>query len=1113
MSRVLAAAVALSMIICASAQADVVARGSASTTGTGTTVTIPSVTVANGTDRLLAVGVSTTDAVMITGVSYGGTALRSRAASGGDGTRAELWTLSTPAVGTAAVTVTFSGSAAAVVGATSFTGVDPIDPILLSTGQHQNNGSNAASDVFNNTTVNDGMMGVIAVGNLGNNSGLHVGQSTDLVTPDVAWNATAGVLGGGATRSGNTGANSATTAGIGWLWTANHGDLNPFSTAIMALRATEPAVGATVSGPTIANVTTSSATLGGTVISDGGGTVTQRGVVYCLGACVPALDGDATAVAAATGGTGTFTVPAPGLADNTLYTVRAYATNSRGTSYSESDTFTTLRTNAAPTASAGGPYSANEGASVTLNAGGSHDPDNDALTYAWDVDGDGAYDDATGVSPTLTAAQLATIGLGDGPDSASVRVQVKDPTHGAVTSAATTLTITNVLPSATLGNDGPVAEGADATISFTGATDPSSADQTAGFRYSFDLNNDGTYDVGNGTYAGSSTSASATLHTGDDGTYTVHAAIIDKDGGVRQATTNVVVTNAPPTATFGNDGPVDEGSDAHVSFTGATDPSPADTAAGFHYAYDLDDDGHYDVGDGTYAGSGTDASATFPTHDDGTYRVAAAIIDRDGGLVRHTTDVVVHNVAPSATLGNDGPVDEGADATVSFTGATDPSSADTAAGFHYAYDLDNDGTYDVGDGTYAGSVTAASKTFTTHDDGTYTVTAVAIDKDGGVVRHTTDVVVHNVAPTATLGNDGPVVEGSDATVSFTAPGDPSDADTTAGFHYAFDLDDDGTYDVGDGTYAGSPSSPDATLPTDDDGTTTVRAAIIDKDGGITDSTTDVVATNAAPTVAIAGPDATPLNTALTFTLDATDVSSQDTAGTFTYTITWGDGQTDTVTGPSHTTATHTYTASGDHTISVVATDKDGGDSTASTFGVTIPAPPAPPSADVGQPGGTPGAPVGGASTPTARIAHITSLSVAPRCVKGAAATTRAVTIRYKLDIAAKVRVSLQRSKASHAVRSCPPARGTKQKDGHLKAGTYAPVSSKQLTTKPGSGSLVIAKGTAHGAVGAAASVRPSALIAKGQKLRAGTYLLTLTALGTDGKAQGTARVKFWVLVS
>src|SRR5205823_6353223 len=83
----------------------------------------------------------------------------------------------------------------------------------------------------------------------------------------------------------------------------------------------------------------------------------------------------------------------------------------------------------------------------------------------------------------------------------------------------------------------------------------------------------------------------------------------------------------------------------------------ADTAAGFHYAFDCN--GGSLVG-ATYAGSGTSSSTTC-TFPDGpaTKPVTGRIIDKDGGFTEYTTNVSVVNVAPSVTAAANQSSDEG----------------------------------------------------------------------------------------------------------------------------------------------------------------------------------------------------------------------------------------------------------------------------------------------------------------------------------------------------------------------------------------------------------------------------------------------------------------------
>src|SRR4029078_5149538 len=127
----------------------------------------------------------------------------------------------------------------------------------------------------------------------------------------------------------------------------------------------------------------------------------------------------------------------------------------------------------------------------------------------------------------------------------------------------------------------------------------------------------------------------------DNGTYTVKGRIIDKDGGATQYTATVTVNNVAPTATFTASSPINEGSSSTVTFSGPSDPSAADTTAGFHYAFSCTNG---DLSGATYAGSGSVASTTCAFDDNGTYTVKGRIIDKDGGATQYTATVTVNNV-------------------------------------------------------------------------------------------------------------------------------------------------------------------------------------------------------------------------------------------------------------------------------------------------------------------------------------------------------------------------------------------------------------------------------------------------------------------------------------
>lgn len=125
------------------------------------------------------------------------------------------------------------------------------------------------------------------------------------------------------------------------FWTGNTTSFNNTNEQLK-IRAVRTLNGNSVTTPTVttstpSNVTTNSAICGGNVSSDGGATVSAKGI--CWGTSQnPTISGNHTNNGT---GTGSFTSNITGLAAGTTYYVRAYATNSKGTAYGVQQSFTT----------------------------------------------------------------------------------------------------------------------------------------------------------------------------------------------------------------------------------------------------------------------------------------------------------------------------------------------------------------------------------------------------------------------------------------------------------------------------------------------------------------------------------------------------------------------------------------------------------------------------------------------------------------------------------------------------------------------------------------------------------------------------------------------------
>lgn len=238
----------------------------------------------------------------------------------------------------------------------------------------------------------------------------------------------------------------------------------------------------------------------------------------------------------------------------------------------------------------------------------------------------------------------------------------------------------------------------------------------------------------------------------------VSASATDSDGATGNTDNlNVEVQNVAPTATINGPDSVDEGGTVTVSFTNQNDVQ-ADRNAGLRYAFSCNGT----TLDGTtYANAGTASSTTCVAGDGGLRKgktVRARIIDKDGGFTEYTKNIVVNNVAPTATLETPASADQGSNFTVSLTNLQDPSSADRDT-LSYAFDC--------GDGSgYVQSATA-SKSCTALDQPNVMVKGKVTDKDGGSNEYAKTVTVNNVAPTGTIQINGGAAVTKDATVNLT----------------------------------------------------------------------------------------------------------------------------------------------------------------------------------------------------------------------------------------------------------------------------------------------------------------------------------------------------------
>ena len=181
----------------------------------------------------------------------------------------------------------------------------------------------------------------------------------------------------------------------------------------------------------------------------------------------------------------------------------------------------------------------------------------------------------------------------------------------------------NDAPTVSAGGPYTVAEGGSVALTASGS-DP----EGGPLSYAWDLDGNGTFETT------SQTATFSAVNIDGPATRTMQVRVTDDAGQSATDTATVMVVNIAPTATFGATASVFAGFPFTLSLTNPSDPSPADTAAGFTFAFDCGDGAGY----GTF---GSSASTSCATSDVGVRSVGGMIRDKDGGVTEYRTAVDV----------------------------------------------------------------------------------------------------------------------------------------------------------------------------------------------------------------------------------------------------------------------------------------------------------------------------------------------------------------------------------------------------------------------------------------------------------------------------------------
>lgn len=363
--------------------------------------------------------------------------------------------------------------------------------------------------------------------------------------------------------------------------------------------------------------------------------------------------------------------------------------------------------------------------------------------------------------------------------------------------------------------------------------------------------------------------------------------------GEQTVTIHVPAPEIPPVAEAGGPYIVDEGMQITIDASGSYDPS----GGALTYAWNLSNGSIYNIPGPTVTMMQRDGPRTRI--------IKLQVTNGNGGVSTDTAILTVNNVPPKVEAGPDQTINDGdtANFNVSFSDVQPDMNRSTAQ-INYGDGITENVTANP-NGTILGSHTYTNT-------GTYTVTIIVTDKDGGIGSDTAIVTVNIVLPVAEAGGPYTVDEGLTVTIDASGSYDPSGNALT----YAWDFNGDGIYEV--------PGFNLTRTPRDGPSTRIIGLQVSNGKGGVSTDTAIWNVNNVPPRVE-AGPDQT-INEGDTanFAASFSDVLADMNASTAQ--INYGDGTIENVVANPNGTVkgSHVYVDNGIFTVTVTVTDKDGG---------------------------------------------------------------------------------------------------------------------------------------------------------------------------------------------